>query len=96
MLPGGVRFYPRNPQPFTPVTERINGLQRARSSPMQLRQAPSADGVGILANRDLPSPIHDETWAKLIRARARGIQNVREKQAAGRDHLLQLDGQAWI
>ena len=61
----GVHFYPSNPDPNTPVTERVNGL-RERALALCTPAKPCWLTEWGFANGDLSCPIHDETRAKLI------------------------------
>jgi len=61
----GVHFYPSNPDPNTPVSERVNGL-RERALALCTSAKPCWLTEWGFANRDLSCPIHDETRVKLI------------------------------
>jgi len=61
----GVHFYPSNPDPNTPLSERINGLKE-RTLVLCTSGKPCWLTERGFANRDLSCPIHDETRAKLI------------------------------
>jgi hypothetical protein len=61
----GVHFYPSNPAPNTPVSERVNGL-RERALALCTSAKPCWLTEWGFANRDLSCPIHDETRVKLI------------------------------
>lgn len=61
----GVHFYPSNPDPNTPVSERVDGL-RERALALCTSAKPCWLTEWGFANRDLSCPIHDETRVKLI------------------------------
>jgi hypothetical protein len=61
----GVHFYPSNPDPNTPVSERVNGLGE-RALALCTSAKPCWLTEWGFANRDLSCPIHDETRVKLI------------------------------
>lgn len=61
----GVHFYPSNPNPKTPVSERINGL-RERALALCTSAKPCWLTEWGFANNDLSCPIHDEKRVKLF------------------------------
>ena len=61
----GVHFYPSNPDPNTPVAQRVNGLAE-RAFKLCSAAKPCWLTEWAFVNRDLSCPIHDETRVRLI------------------------------
>lgn len=70
----GVHFYPSNPDPNTPVTQRINGLKE-RALALCTSAKPCWLTEWGFANRDLSCPIHDETRVKLIQTEREAFES---------------------
>ena len=62
----GVHFYPSNPDPNAPLSQRIDGLSERAFAECSASKPCWLTEWGF-ANRDLSCPIRDETRVKLIR-----------------------------
>jgi hypothetical protein len=78
----GVHFYPSNPDPNTPLAQRINGLKE-RAFALCSSVKPCWLTEWGFANRDLSCPIHDETRVKLFQTEREAFKTfIRERRLA--------------
>jgi len=78
----GVHFYPSNPDPHTPLAQRINGLKE-RALALCSSAKPCWLTEWGFSNRDLSCPIHDETRVKLFQTEREAFKTfVREGRLA--------------
>src|SRR5580704_17678824 len=78
----GVHFYPSNPDPHTPLAQRINGLKE-RAFALCSSAKPCWLTEWGFSNRDLSCPIHDETRVKLFQTEREAFKTfIREGRLA--------------
>jgi hypothetical protein len=78
----GVHFYPSNPDPNTPLAQRIDGLKE-RAFALCSSAKPCWLTEWGFANRDLRCPIHDETRVKLFQTEREAFKTfIREGRLA--------------